>query len=179
VHGDVQTRAIERNWIKLHPSCLGTHSPIEAAAIVRDQSIERDALTVVVHPTARRAAHLDTPSDGLEAKFSIPYCVAHTLLAGPPKLQDFAAIDPRVRESSRLVQVDIDPALPEFGAVLIAGGRELARVPAPKGSPENPASVEAIAGKLSELAGDHLDGLLDDLGAPAANALAAARLAGV
>ena len=103
-------RAIDRNWIKLYPSCLGTHSPIEAVAqareaghrLVRDglerggldgHGPELEGLDVRVHPVARQAAHLDLVSDGLSAKFSIPYCVAHTLLHGPPRVRDFAALD--------------------------------------------------------------------------------------
>ncbi len=87
-------RAIERNWIKLYPSCLGTHSPIELAACARER-IDGEPVRVVVHPVARQAAYLDEVRDGLSAKFSIPYCVAHTLLHGPPGVRDFARVDPR------------------------------------------------------------------------------------
>ena len=170
--------AIERNWIKLHPSCLGTHSPIEVAAIAGEhvRRLADPHIRVLVHPTARRAAHLDLVSDGLQAKFSIPYCVAHTIHRRPPTVRDFAAVDPVVRELSRHVELGVDDSLPEFGAVLVASGRELARVPTPAGSPERPARAAQLAHKINELAGDRLDGLLDDLGAPAASALAAARL---
>ncbi|MGZ4226200.1 MAG: MmgE/PrpD family protein, partial [Solirubrobacteraceae bacterium] len=92
-------RAIERNWIKLYPSCLGTHSPIELAAGARERTGGM-ALRVVVHPVARQAAYLDDVHDGLSAKFSIPYCVARTLLHGPPGVRDFAEVDARVRERS-------------------------------------------------------------------------------
>jgi 2-methylcitrate dehydratase PrpD len=175
---DPESPAIERNWIKLHPSCLGTHSPIEAAAAIRSGDVwpGEATLRVLVHPTARRAAHLDLAADGLEAKFSIPYCVAHTILRGSPGVRDFAGLDPEVRELSRRVEVDVDNSLPEFGAVLLSSGRELARVPAPAGSPERPVNAAELAQKILELAGDRLDGLLDDLGAPATSALAAARL---
>jgi 2-methylcitrate dehydratase PrpD len=165
-------RAIERNWIKLHPSCLGTHSPIDAAAGVRGLGGELDGerLEVRVHPLARQAAHLDEVADGLAAKFSIPYCVAHTLTRGVPGVHDFEAIDPAVSERARLVSVEVDDALPDFGAVLIGGGRrELARVDAPKGSPERPLHPSELAQKVSDLAGSRLDGLLDDLERPASD----------
>ncbi|MGZ4288220.1 MAG: MmgE/PrpD family protein, partial [Solirubrobacteraceae bacterium] len=167
--------AIERNWIKLHPSCLGTHSPIELAAGARER-IEGEHVRVVVHPVARQAAYLDDVQDGLSAKFSIPYCVAHTLLNGPPGVRDFAEVDDRVRERSRLVGVDVDPSLPEFGAVLTAKGAEIARVPCPRGAPARPAEASDLAAKVSDLAGKHLDGILDDLGVPAATVLDAAGL---
>ncbi len=171
-------RAIDRNWIKLHPSCLGTHSPIDAADRAREQGVrlEGASLQVVVHPLARQAAHLDAVVDGLSAKFSIPYCVAHTVIHGPPGVRDFTAIDPAVSERSRLVTVEVDGALPEFGAVLAASGQELARVDAPKGAPERPASASELEAKVRDLCGERLDGVLADLERPAAFALDAAGL---
>jgi 2-methylcitrate dehydratase PrpD len=176
--GDGSARAIEHNWIKLFPSCLGTHSPIEAATACRGRAPDLDGppYEVIVHPVARQAAHLDVVDSGLEAKFSIPYCVAHTLRHGPPGVRDFAAVDPQTRDRSREITVTTDVRVPEFGAILIAGGKELARVPCPQGAPERPASAAALAGKLADLAGTRLDGLLDDLDAPAARAVSAARL---
>ena len=110
-------RAIDGNWIKMHPSCLGTHAPIEAATEVRagGYRLDRDRIAVSVHPLARQAAHLDLVSDGLSAKFSIPYCVAHTLIHGAPGVRDFTSIDAAVRDGSRLVAVTEDRSLPEFG----------------------------------------------------------------
>jgi 2-methylcitrate dehydratase PrpD len=171
-------RAIKRNWIKLYPSCLGTHAPIEAAAQARERGyrLGPDRVDVRVHPVARQAAHIDEVTDGLSAKFSIPYCVARTLLSGPPRVRDFAVPDPVAREHSTLVGVTVDASLQEFGAVLSIGGEQLARVDAPRGAPERPIGVAELAGKMGELAGRRLDGLLDDLSAPAALALEAAGL---
>lgn len=171
-------RAIERNWIKLHPSCLGTHAPIDAALVAREQGyrLGHDQLEVLVHPVARQAAHLDTVEDGLSAKFSIPYCVAYTLTHGPPRVRDFHTIDSGVRDSSRLVNVSVDDALPSFGAVVTVTGRELARVPCPRGAPERPATASELADKVTDLAGDRLQAVLDDLATPAAAVLNAAGL---
>ncbi|HTU97637.1 MAG TPA: MmgE/PrpD family protein [Solirubrobacteraceae bacterium] len=171
-------RAIEGNWIKLHPSCLGTHAPIDAAIQARDDGfrLDRAPVTVAVHPHARQAAHLDDVDDGLSAKFSIPYCVAHALMDGPPRVDDFAAVQAQTRERSAMVRVVLDASLPDFGAVLRTEERELARVPCPRGAPERPASAHDLAAKLSDLAGDRLDGVLDDLEAPAEQAGQAAGL---
>ncbi|HEX3690388.1 MAG TPA: MmgE/PrpD family protein [Solirubrobacteraceae bacterium] len=171
-------RAIEHNWIKLHPSCLGTHAPIDAAAQARAGGYRPDGapLVVAVHPVARQAAHLDDVDDGLAAKFSIPYCVAHALIHGPPRVGDFSALDPATRERSAGVSVVLDESLPEFGAVLSAEGRELARVRCPQGAPERSAAPADLVAKLADLAGDRLDGVLDDLDALAARALDAAGL---
>lgn len=126
--------AIAHNWIKLHPSCLGTHAAIDAAAEARDGGYRPDGspLVVTVHPVARQAAHLDDVQDGLAAKFSIPYCVSHTLAHGPPGVHDFAALDEETRERSARVSVTVDESVPEWGAVLSAGGGELARIPCPR-----------------------------------------------
>jgi len=171
-------RAISHNWIKLHPSCLGTHAPIDAAVLARDAGFAPDGapIVVAVHPVARQAAHLDDVEDGLAAKFSIPYCVSHALVHGAPRVDDFSALDAQTRERSRSVSVVLDESLPDFGAVLSSGSRELAQIPCPRGAPQRPASPEDLAAKLADLACDRLDGVLDDLEAPAARALDAAGL---
>jgi 2-methylcitrate dehydratase PrpD len=174
------TRAIERNWIKLHPSCLGTHSPIDAAAQARENGygLGDGRLEVFVHPVARQAAHLDVISDGLGAKFSIPYCVAYTLTHGPPRVRDFSGVDRVSLDRSLQIAVVVDRSLPEWGAVLRTGELELARVPCPRGAPERPVDAPALADKVSDLAGHRLDGILDDPSAPAASALAAIQVPG-
>ncbi len=171
-------RAIDGNWIKMHPSCLGTHSPIDAAAQLRERGyrLGDHRLGVVVHPLARQAAHLDMVTDGTSAKFSIPYCVAHTLMHGPPRVRDFASIDLATRDRSERVSVVLDGSLPEFGAVLVVGDQELARVRCPRGAPDRPVAADELAAKVADLAGDRLHGVLDDLRAPAATALHAAGL---
>jgi 2-methylcitrate dehydratase PrpD len=171
-------RLISRNWIKLHPSCLGTHAPIDAAAQVRDggHRLDGEEVRLVVHPVARQAAHLDMVSDGLTAKFSIPYCVAHTLTHGPPRVRDFVSIDLATRDRSRRVSVAVDASLPEFGAVLTVAGSELARVSCPRGAPDRPLAPSELAAKVTDLTGDRLHGALHDLDSAAGAALRAARL---
>jgi 2-methylcitrate dehydratase PrpD len=171
-------RGIDHNWIKLHPSCLGTHSPIEAAAQARagGYRIGDDKLIVAVHPVARQAAHVEAVTDGLLAKFSIPYCVAYTLIHGPPNVSALASVDPAAVDDSRLVSVAVDQSLPEWGTVLTAQGSELARVPWPRGAPDRPATPADLAAKVAELAGDRLAGALADLDSPAADAQEAAGL---
>jgi 2-methylcitrate dehydratase PrpD len=172
-------RAIDDNWIKLYPSCLGTHSPIDAAADARADGhrVGDDRLLVAVHPVARKAANVDVVTDGLSARFSIPYCVAYTLIHGAPGISGLAAVDDVAVAASRSVGVTEDESLPEFGAVLTAGGSELARVLCPRGAPERPVTPAELAAKVADLAGDRLTVVLEDLGAPAADALRAAGLA--
>jgi 2-methylcitrate dehydratase PrpD len=167
--------AIERNWIKLHPSCLGTHSPIDAAEQLRER-VNGGPLEVVVHPVARQAAHLDAVSDGLSAKFSIPYCVAHTLTRGAPRTADFVQLDGDVVRRAAAVSVTLDDSLPPWGTVLKPADADAVRLDGPRGAPGRPITEAELARKVSDLAGDGLDGVLDDPGMPAAQVL---RLAGL
>lgn len=183
---------IARNWIKLHPSCLGTHSPIDAAERVRIRGAGAvggvgdaaggggadggGSLEVAVHPVGRQAAHLDEVADGLQAKFSIPYCVAYTLAHGPPGPADFERLDPGAIRRARDVTVTVDESLPQWGAVLSADGGELARVDSPRGAPGAPATTAALEAKIRALTGMRLSGVLTDLATPAA---AVARAAGL
>ena len=168
--------AIAENWIKAYPCCLATHSTIEAGLRLREKPQPPAGVTVHVHPLARAAAAYDDVSGGLQAKFSIPYLAAFALLRGAPTVADFAGVDDEVRDLARHVSVRTDPALSEMEArVEIDGGRS-AQVTSPLGSPGRPMDERALLGKVRELAGDRLDGVLDDPAAPAADVVAGAGL---
>lgn len=166
--------AVHENWIKAYPCCLQAHSAIEAAAALRGRD-PGGTLTVVVHPVSLRAAAIEAPATPLEAKFSIPYLAAYALLHGPPGVDSFAALKPDVLAlAAERVTVHADAALLESEARLLAGGDELVRVEAARGSPARPLAPDELRAKLSILAGDRLDGALEDLSVPAAELLEAA-----
>jgi 2-methylcitrate dehydratase PrpD len=168
-------RAIDENWIKAWPCCLQTHGAIEAADSVRDRA--PGELTVTVHPVSLQAAAVGPePADGLEAKFSIPYLTAYTLLHGPPDVDDFERVDAAAVERARGISVRTHTALLESEFVLHDGNTEIARVRAALGSPAQPMDAAALRAKVERLAGAALAGALDDLDRPAAELLA---LAGV
>jgi 2-methylcitrate dehydratase PrpD len=167
--------AIGRNWIKLYPSCLGTHAPIAAATTLAASEPPRE-LTVAVGRTARQAAYLDDVADGLAAKFSIPYCVAYTLRHGAPGLAAFGGVEPEVRTDARGITVVVDGDLPPFAAVIKDGETEIAWCRAVPGSPEHPADERQITAKWNELTGGRLDALVADPATPAAALLEAAGL---
>ena len=133
-------------------------------------------MAVVVHPVSLQAAGVGPrPEDGLQAKFSIPYVAAHTLLHGEPDQSSFDAVDDAVCELAATIQVRTDAELLESEAVLLGGdGAELVRVEAARGSPERPLDGAALEAKLHALAGDRLDGALDDPERPAQDVLEAA-----
>lgn len=172
--------AIAHNWIKPWPCCLMAHSAVEAATIARARGLDGQAhVTVTVHPRARRAAAYDDVRDGLQAKFSLPYLVAYTLLRGEPTVDAFAGVDGEARSAAlERIRVRTDPTLGETEAVLEADGEEVARVAHSLGSPERPMTEDQLAAKVRDLAGDRLAGALDEPERPAGDLLATAGLAG-
>jgi 2-methylcitrate dehydratase PrpD len=168
---DPAVPAIAENWIKAWPCCLQTHGAIECAASL--EGVPDGPLLVVAHPVSRQAAGYDAVATPLQAKFSIPYTTAYTLLHGPPDVPAFAAVDPAASALAERIEVRTDPALRESEFVLRAGDRELAHVTAARGSPEHPLTADELAAKRHGLAGGRLDGLLDDPRRPAAGVLAA------
>jgi 2-methylcitrate dehydratase PrpD len=149
--------AIEQNWIKAWPCCLQTHGAIECAEHV--DGVPDGPLTVLAHPVSRQAAGYDAVTTPLQAKFSIPYTIAFTLLHGGPRVDSFAALDPEAQELSERITVQTDPALGESEFALLAAEEELARVEAARGSPLHPLSDADLRAKVHDLAGDRLDEL--------------------
>ena len=165
--------AVRENWIKAWPCCLQTHGAIEAASRVRD----RRELAVSVHPVSlQAAAYGPRPKDGLQAKFSIPYLTAFTLLYGPPRVESFDEVDPDACALAERIEVRSDPGLLESECVLSEGGREIARVEAALGSPQRPMDAGALREKVAGLAGPSLADALDNLELPAAELLELAGL---
>jgi 2-methylcitrate dehydratase PrpD len=156
--------AVRENWIKAYPCCLQTHSAIEAATEAGDV----EGATVSVHPVSRWAAAYDDVTDGLQAKFSIPYLVAFASLHGPPGVASFERVDEDARSLARTLSVRTDDTLLESEARIGAD----VRVEAALGSPWRPMDEAQLADKVRSLAGDRLAGVLDD-DRPAAGLLAA------
>jgi 2-methylcitrate dehydratase PrpD len=165
--------AARQNWIKAYPCCLQAHSAIEAAAQSRGQLPPPERATVTVHPVSRQAAAYDDVETALQAKFSIPYLTAFTLLHGPPTVGDFNGVDAEARRLSSAVLVRTDPALLESEAVLEMEGGVRFRVEAARGSPARPMDAASLAEKVRSLAGSALDDVLADPSRPAASLLQA------
>jgi 2-methylcitrate dehydratase PrpD len=169
--------AIADNWIKAWPCCLQTHGAIEAAD--RLDGNAPDDLTVTVHPVSLQAAALGPePADGLQAKFSIPYLTAYTLLNGPPVVESFERVDAAAVERAKSIEIRTDRSLLQSEFVLSSGGgEELVRVKAALGSPQQPMDAAALRAKVEGLAGAELAGALDDPLQPAARLLSLSGLA--
>src|SRR5437762_1818639 len=90
--------------VKQHPCCGSTHPAIDALLLLRGEHLIAPEKVVRIdswtHP--RRLAHTDRPDpqSGLDAKFSVQYCLARALLGGRIVLEDFegeAFRDPAAR----------------------------------------------------------------------------------
>jgi len=128
------------------------HSSIECALRV---GRTKAPLVIRVHPRARQAAPHDEVADGLQAKFSIPYLTAFTLLRGAPDVGSFATVDAAAGEhaSVRLRLVE-DAGLGESEARLERpGGEPLATVEYALGSPRRPLDAEGLQAKVRALGG--------------------------
>lgn len=98
--------------IKQYPCCASTHAAIDAMiTMVCECSIDPERvckIKVAMH--ARRLVHVNRPypNSGLEAKFSLQYCLARALANGRVVLEDFegsAFNDERIRRLATLVEV--------------------------------------------------------------------------
>jgi len=79
--------------VKLYPSCAATHPPLDALIDLQRRegftSADVDAIDVEVDSMTPRLLIHPSPADGLEAKFSMPFCAAAALVYGPPDLATF------------------------------------------------------------------------------------------
>ena len=178
---DALTRGLGERWqipevaVKLYPSCHFTHAFVDAALeLQRNESlsaddiesvtclIHRDAVPVVCEPRASKLV----PQSDYEAKFSLSFVVAATLVHGRfslNELNDEALGDARVLALASRITDDDDPlsGYPHAysGEVVVRtkGGRELRhREQINRGAVERPIGVADVIDKFVanvELAG--------------------------
>ena len=153
--------------VKLYPCCYATHRAIDAALKVRATAgfdankVER----IELHLSKKTLLPLidRPPATGLEAKFSMEYCVVTALLHGPPSLGAFTnekLAGPDVQSLLRRVEaIEYGPemAYPIEGwariIVLLGDGQFFeAEVDAPRGDPKRPLTWDDLAGKFRDCA---------------------------
>ena len=169
--GTYNTEAMLKDWgnpydvvrpgpgFKQYPCCGSTHPPLDALLALRaehampaDKIVRIDSWT---HP--RRLAHTNRPDpkSGLDAKFSVQYCLARAVLQGQIRLEDFegdAYDDPTVRALMTRIHADArtDEALGAEVRVTFADGQVISqKVSAALGrGPDNPMPEGALAAKF-------------------------------
>jgi 2-methylcitrate dehydratase PrpD len=97
---------------KRYPSCAATHPALDALEDLMAAHPfaweEVDEITCAIAPMNLSVLMYPRPVNGLEAKFSLPYCVAAFLVRGKLVLSDFeqrALGDPRVKQLMEKVKV--------------------------------------------------------------------------
>jgi 2-methylcitrate dehydratase PrpD len=171
--------------VKLYPSCAATHPTLDTLLdLVRSNGFARgdvQAVDIGVDAVTPTVLIHDRPADGLQAKFSMPFCAAAALVDGRVGIETFD--DARTRDGEMLemqskVKMCIDPTLDASAppltqarvAVRLKDGRVLrADANGARGYPERPASDQELAAKFLSCAARALPE------ARAAEALAAIR----
>ncbi len=179
--GNFDAEAILKDWgqpydivrpglaVKQHPCCGSTHPAVDAMLQLRAEHEIAPARVARIdswtHP--RRLAHTDRPDpqSGLDAKFSVQYCLARALLQGRIALEDFegeAFRDPASRALMRHIHAAPHPEMnassdEHLGAeirITFDDGRTIARrVGSALGrGPDNPLPAAALAAKFANCA---------------------------
>jgi hypothetical protein len=91
-------------------------------------------------------------------------------------VKSFAGVDDAARQLAERLRLHTDAGLLESEAVVEVAGERVGHVRAALGSPARPMDATWLQDKVRDLAGDRLDGVLDDLGAPVAQVVDAASL---
>ena len=125
---------------------------------------------VGVNSMAQRGLFYTVPGDRIEARYSIPYCVAVMIAersAGPAQFSDSRVADPEIQGLLHRIEVNIDDEAESLGydrmftrlTIDLADGRTVERtVDVPRGHPEKPLSDTEVRAKFSECAGGIFDG---------------------
>jgi 2-methylcitrate dehydratase PrpD len=150
--------------VKLYPSCAATHPSLDAVLDLRRrerfQSVDVESVEVGVDAITPTVLLYDRPVSGLEAKFSLPFCLAAAIVDGCVGLQTFEAAhlyDPRVVALQARVRMSVDPSLDPSAPALtqarvtvrLKDGRVLtASANGARGYPDRPASDAELAAKF-------------------------------
>lgn len=150
---------------KPYPCCRHTHSAIDAALDIRRQAAGRGLKTIrlLTYTTANTVAGTRSPATGRQAKFSLAYCVASTLLRGVPtetSFSDQSVNEADVKALEHRIEVvedtEINACVPRNWPCRIeavtADGQELhAQIWNPTGDPENTLSWDGVALKFQTM----------------------------
>jgi len=140
---DFALGTLASNWsvkdlsTKYHASCHWTHSPIEAALLIKNENklVAEDikSIEIICSEIALGTADVKQPQVGLQGKFSIPYCVANALVTGNTGLPAFTDEAVNSQEIKSLIEnttVHAHPKAENFEArvtIMTNGGDRYSR----------------------------------------------------
>ncbi len=150
--------------IKPYPSGSLTHPGMtELERLIRKEDIKAadvEQLEVGTNSQMQKPLRYHRPQRGLEAKFSMEYCLAVLLVAGKAGLGEFtdeAVLRPEVQDMMKRIRFGVDPVAEAAGyarmttllRIRLRNGRVVTgRADFAKGSPANPMSFDEVAGKF-------------------------------
>jgi len=154
-------------WQKRYPCCASTHRAVDAVrALMREHGLGPADIvgieTSVSEPAVRNLMY-DRPENPMQARFSMPYCVAAAVIDGDLGLSvftpaalaraDLAAFLPKVRMVSDPAQPADMPATVISWADVTVATRTASysrRITIPKGYPGNPLSEPELEAKFQD-----------------------------
>jgi 2-methylcitrate dehydratase PrpD len=162
---------VEELSFKPWPSCRGTHALIELAtgfvAGKRLMAGSIDTIEVSVGAPQRRLAEplprKQAPATAIDARFSLPFCIALAMVRGHVTLDDFdeaSLRDPEILGLARRIEFHFHDDGP--GTSATAGGMRIrlvdgtvldASLAQPSGSPASPVSDEQLIAKFLDCCG--------------------------
>ncbi|RZN66401.1 MAG: MmgE/PrpD family protein, partial [Candidatus Methanolliviera hydrocarbonicum] len=150
--------------IKPYPSCRGTHAAIDGTLYLRrENKFELSEIAEIEchgSDTLLTAVIYNRPKTGLEAKFSIEFCIALALLENEVTMRYFTdekVRDPKIQEIISKIKFVPDPEAilltPVEVVIKLKDGRVLSHeTTVMKGEPENPMNQEELYTKYKDCA---------------------------
>ena len=168
--------------VKAYPCCYFTHTSIAAAQALREKGLDHSVIEEVKITASRGAGdalHHTDPDTGLEAKFSMEYAVANSLVrekVGLSTFYDDAINDPDVQRVREKTDFSVDEAMPydshKASVRIVTTDETYERIQEnPPGTHDNPLTDDELRAKFEECAGtilpdtsvDHLYHVLSSL----------------
>jgi 2-methylcitrate dehydratase PrpD len=115
--------------LKKYPCCGSIHPALDALLAIegRPEPAKIRGIQCRLHPDKTHVLGEEIPRTGLEAKFSVPYCLAATLLHGHLSLahfEDAKVARPEIRDLMARIQVTADSAVGLWGAEVVLQDEE-------------------------------------------------------
>jgi len=150
--------------VKLYPSCAATHPALDALLdLRRREALSADAverIEIGVDAITPTVLMYDRPTNGLEAKFSLPFCAAAAMVDGRVGIDTFEGArlgDARIASFLPRVTMAVDPSLDSTAPplteaavrIVLRDGRVLTQeAHGARGYPERPATDTELETKF-------------------------------
>jgi len=154
--------------VKLYPSCAATHPALDVLLDLKRQEVfdadQVQAIEIGVDAVTPTVLIHSRPADGLQAKFSMPFCAAAAIVygrVGIETFEDWQVRDPAIVSSLKRVTMCVDSTLDAAAppltqarvTVRLQDGRGLrASANGARGYPDRPAADEELAAKFMSCA---------------------------